>query len=162
MSSWPGTEPFNERWEATRESPAPQVMSPAAKSLAVAKSAVRAKTPVTPVSVPLFEAAAAARSAPTSSGSQSRTVIPVPTLPVAAKPADVRPAFKPGQPPPRLAARARLARGTDAPKSISEDTVVTAPLEPAHEDRTSPYVTLPPEVKKPGYAHTKRVAAKHR
>lgn len=155
MSSWPVTEPLHETWEATRESPAPQVMSPAAKSLAVAKSAVRVNTPVTPVAVPLFEAAAAAATKP-SPASQSRTVIPVPALPVAARPSDVRPAVM----------RTRIARGTDrppVPKAAEEQTVVTAPVQPAHDDLTSPYVMLPPEVKSPpGYAHTKRVAAKYR
>lgn len=152
MSQWPVTEPLHESWgEETRESPAPQVMSPAAKTLAVAKSEVRAMTPPRGRS----------------------TVIPVPSLPVAAKPSDVRPAFNPGQPPPRLASRprsgaqaqgqqrSRLARGTATVHN--EDTVVTAPVLPANDDHTSPYVTLPAEVKPaPGFAHTKQVAAKHR
>jgi hypothetical protein len=46
--------------------------------------------------------------------------------------------------------------------AMSEDTVVTGPVQAANEDRTSPYVTLPSEVRPTGYAHTKRVAAKHR
>lgn len=83
------------------------------------------------------------------------TVIPVPTLPVAARPGDVRPA-------PQLHARtssprARLARGTGR-----EDTVQTQPIASANDDHTSPYVTLPPEVKATGYAHTRRAAAKIR
>jgi hypothetical protein len=82
------------------------------------------------------------------------TVIPVPQLPVAARPSDVRP-------PPSsrtISPRTRMARGT-----AREDTVQTQPIMPANEDRTSPYVTLPSEVRSPpGYAQTKRVAAKHR
>jgi hypothetical protein len=160
MSAWPTTEPLGElhdAWaDATRENV--PVMSPVAKQIAVAKSAIRANTPVTPISVPLFEAAAAAQ--------PSRTVIPVPQLPVAAKPSDVRPAFNPGQPPPRLAAkratpspnvRTRIARGTEP----QDATVVTAAVQPANDELTSPYVTLPSEVKPTGFAHTKRVAAKH-
>jgi hypothetical protein len=158
MSSWPSTETMHESWEETRESAAPQVLSPAQKNIAVAKTAVRK----TPVAVPLFEQP------------QRSTVIPVPSLPVAASPAEVRPAFKPGQPPPRLASKARsapqprtrLARGTERSgqePAPSEDTVVTATVMPANDDRTSPYVTLPAEIKPaPGFAHTKQVAAKHR
>lgn len=168
MSAWPTTEPLGElqdSWaDATREN-APQVMSPVAKQIAVAKSAVRVNTPVTPVAVPLFEAAVG--SAPTQQ--PSRTVIPVPQLPVAAKPSDVRPAFNPGQPPPRLAAkraqpnvRSRIARGTEPQKAQEDATVVTAAVQPANDELTSPYVTLPSEVKPTGFAHTKRVAAKHR
>jgi hypothetical protein len=81
------------------------------------------------------------------------TVIPVPQLPVAAHPSDVRP-------PPSsrtISPRTRMARGT-----AREDTVVTQPIAPANEDSTSPYVTLPSEVQRStGYAHTRRVAAKH-
>jgi hypothetical protein len=81
------------------------------------------------------------------------TVIPVPQLPVAARPSDVRP-------PPStrtISPRTRMARGTSR-----EDTVQTQPIAPANED-TSPYVTLPPEVRgSTAYAHTKRAAAKHR
>jgi hypothetical protein len=50
-----------------------------------------------------------------------------------------------------------MARGTSR-----EDTVQTQPIAPATDD-TSPYVTLPPEVRgSTGFAHTKRAAAKHR
>ena len=56
-----------------------------------------------------------------------------------------------------------MARGTDPAPARNDDTVITAPVQAAHDDLTSPYVTLPSEVKpQPGYAHTKRVAAKHR
>lgn len=82
------------------------------------------------------------------------TVIPVPALPVAARPSDVRPPYVP---PGRIPPRTRLARGT-----AQEDTVRTTAIKPANDDRTSPYITLPSEVKPTGYAHTKRVAAKHR
>lgn len=83
------------------------------------------------------------------------TVIPVPTLPVAARPGDVRPASQPHAR--TMSPRPRLARGTGR-----EDTVQTQPIAPANDDHTSPYVTLPPEVKATGYAHTRRVAAKVR
>jgi len=83
------------------------------------------------------------------------TVIPVPSLPVAVRPGDVRPAPQPHAR--AISPRARLARGTGR-----EDTVQTQPIAPANDDHTSPYVTLPPEVKATGYAHTRRVAAKVR
>jgi hypothetical protein len=82
------------------------------------------------------------------------TVIPVPQHPLAARPSDVRP-------PPStrtISPRTRMARGT-----AREDTVVTKPIAAANEDHTSPYVTLPSEVRaSTGYAHTRRAAAKHR
>lgn len=81
------------------------------------------------------------------------TVIPVPELPVAARPSDVRPVPSTRTSVPRM----RIARGTGR-----EDTVLTQPAPPSKEDSTSPYVTLPAEVKPTGYAHTKRAAAKHR
>ncbi len=86
-------------------------------------------------------------------GARRSTVIPVPQLPVAAHPSDVRP-------PPStrtISPRTRMARGT-----AREDTVLTRPAPGAHDENTSPYVTLPSEVRSPGYAHTKRAAAKHR
>jgi hypothetical protein len=52
----------------------------------------------------------------------------------------------------------RIARGTGQ----LDDTVRTLPAPAANDDNTSPYVTLPPEVKPVGLAHTKRVAAKAR
>jgi hypothetical protein len=125
-------------------------MSPAAKTLAVVKTAVRVNTPPG-VSV----------------DARRSTVIPVPQLPVAARGTDVR-AFNPGARPPRLVSQQRLARAAPSQPTIrgmaamSEDTVVTGPVQAANEDRTSPYVTLPSEVRPTGYAHTKRVAAKHR
>lgn len=150
MSAWPVTEPLQQSWgDATRESPSPQVMSPAAKTLAVVKS----------------EATGRVNTPPRGASTGRSTVIPVPSLPVAARPSDVRPAFNPGQPPKRLAAQARMrmARGTESTTKHTDDTVLTAPVKPANDDRTSPYVMLPPEVKPgPGFAHTKRVAAKHR
>ena len=82
---------------------------------------------------------------------ERKTVIPVPTLSAVAKPSDVRP-YDPYQAP------RRLPRGTGP---VGEDTVRTNAA-PANDDRTSPYVTLPSEVKPVGYAHTKRVAAKQR
>jgi hypothetical protein len=71
---------------------------------------------------------------------ERKTVIPIPTLSLD------------GQSPLR-----RAPRGTGP----IEDTVRTQPAPPANDD-TSPYVTLPPEVKAVGHAHTKRVAAKVR
>jgi hypothetical protein len=59
--------------------------------------------------------------------------------------------------------RSRMARGTEPQTTQQDDsTVVTAAVQPANDELTSPYVTLPPEVKPTGFAHTKRVAAKHR
>jgi hypothetical protein len=104
-------------------------------------SAVRAKTEPPVRSMPTPVAPIVAR----------KTVIPVPTLSTAAKPSDVRP-YNPYNAP------RRLPRGTGP---ISEDTVRTEAA-PANDDHTSPYVTLPSEVKPVGYAHTKRVAAKQR
>jgi hypothetical protein len=150
MSEWGRTETLQDWSDATRESPPPQIMSPAAKTLAVVKTAVRVNTPPG-VSV----------------DARRSTVIPVPQLPVAARGTDVR-AFNPGARPPRLVSQQRLARAAPSQPTIrgmaamSEDTVVTGPVQAANEDRTSPYVTLPSEVRPTGYAHTKRVAAKHR
>ncbi|HTL32346.1 MAG TPA: hypothetical protein VL326_04450 [Kofleriaceae bacterium] len=81
-----------------------------------------------------------------------KTVIPVPTLQGSAKPSDLKP-YTPSAPP------RRLPRGTQQP--LNEDTVQTQ-IAPSNDDHTSPYVTLPSEVKPVGYAHTKRVAAKQR
>lgn len=72
---------------------------------------------------------------------ERKTVIPIPSLSLN------------GQ-----SALRRAPRGTGP---ILEDTVRTQPA-PAANDDTSPYVTLPPEVKAVGHAHTKRVAAKVR
>lgn len=72
---------------------------------------------------------------------ERKTVIPVPSLSL-----DGQSALR------------RAPRGTGP---ILEDTVRTQPAPPANDD-TSPYVTLPPEVKAVGHAHTKRVAAKVR
>jgi len=85
------------------------------------------------------------------------TVIPVPQLPAAADPRTVRPApYTPMQP------RGRIARGTATQGQPLEETVRTQAAPPVHDDRTSPYIELPPEVKPSGFAHTKRVAAKQR
>jgi hypothetical protein len=69
-----------------------------------------------------------------------KTIIPIPSLSLN------------GQSPLR-----RAPRGTGP----IEDTVRTQPAPPANDD-TSPYVTLPAEVRPVGHAHTKRVAAKAR
>jgi hypothetical protein len=63
----------------------------------------------------------------------------------------------------RTPAPIRMAKGTRPPTTTTptdgDTTVVTArPV----GDETSPYVTMPPEVKPIGHAHTKRVAAKLR
>jgi hypothetical protein len=56
-----------------------------------------------------------------------------------------------------------MARGTGSPASRKiDETVRTAAVPPANDDRTSPYIELPTEVKPSGFAHTKRVAAKQR
>jgi hypothetical protein len=55
-----------------------------------------------------------------------------------------------------------MARGTGSPARKLEETVRTAAVPPANDDRTSPYIELPPEVKPSGFAHTKRVASKQR
>ena len=84
-----------------------------------------------------------------------KTVIPVPSLPTATRPSDVRPVgYTPSSQPPR-----RMPKGTGP---VGEDTVQTLAAPAANDDRTSPYMTLPNEVKPTGYAHTKRVAAKQR
>ena len=86
---------------------------------------------------------------------ERKTVIPVPSLPTAARPSDVRPlGYTPSSQPPR-----RLPKGTGP---VGEDTVQTHAAPAANDDHTSPYMTLPSEVKPTGYAHTKRVAAKQR
>jgi hypothetical protein len=134
LPPWPKTEPYNETW-ADKSEVAPQVMSVLQKKLAVEK-----RTP--------------ARGAATVAPPRS-TVIPVPQLPTVSDPRLVRPA--PYTPPP---SRSRVARGTGAPKL--EETVRTLAAPPANDDRTAPYIELPPEVKPSGVARTKRVAAKQR
>jgi hypothetical protein len=94
-------------------------------------------------------------SEPRSAAHKRMTVIPVPALPVAANPSDVRPSHTRSIASPRT----RMARGT-----AREDTVQMRAAPRAHSDETSPYIQLPPEVKPIGYAHanTRRAAAKHR
>lgn len=134
LPPWSGTEPYNETW-ADRSEVAPEVMSVLRKKLAADK-----RTPAKP--------------SPTVT--QRSTVIPVPKLPTVADPRSVRPApYTPSSP------KGRVARGTGSPAKL-EETVRTHAAPPANDDRTSPYITLPSEVKPSGFAHTKRVAAKQR
>ncbi len=143
LPPWPGTEPFNETW-ADKSEIAPQVMSVLEKKLAVMRS-----TPARGA-----KQVAAAPPKPSTPPPAQRTVIPVPSLPTASDPRQVRPAaYTP-------LAKPRTARGTPSPKKL-EETVRTAAVPPANDDMTSPYIELPTEVKPPsGFAHTKRVAAK--
>lgn len=152
LPAWPKTEEidrFRDEWTDASEQ-RPRVMSPLEKKLAVARTTPSGGTKVPP-RLP--------EPTPGPLAQVHKTVIPVPALPTA-RPADLRPAFSTAQPP-RQAAQPprRVARGS----ASLEDTVQTlaAPPAPAN-DATSPYVTLPPEVKPVGYAHTKRVAAKQR
>ena len=80
-----------------------------------------------------------------------------PTAPTAATATTAAPAaaHAPAQP------KGRVARGPGSPDRL-EETVRTHAAPPANDDRTSPYITLPSEVKPSGFAHTKRVAAKQR
>ena len=133
LPDFPKTEPFNEAWHDKSEI-SPQVLSPLQKDLAVAKTT---KTPPRgSVAVP----------------AQRSTVIPVPQLPTASDPRQVRPPVTP----PR-----RLARGTGSPQT-REETVKTHAVRAANDDKTSPYIELPSEVKPSGFAHTKRVAARQK
>jgi hypothetical protein len=148
MASWPATEPLGETWGDVSEPAAPRVLSPVSKTLLVDK-----RLPAQPAPSSRPAATPAARAG-------ARTVIPVPSLPVAARPQDVRPAAHTPSEPLRsrpAPARTRLARGT------SEETVQThrPPTSPPANDDTSPYVTLPAEVKPTGSTHGRRVAAKH-
>lgn len=132
LPPWTGTEPYNETW-ADKSEVAPEVMSVLRKKLAADK-----RTPAKP----------------TPTVAPRSTVIPVPKLPTVADPRSVRPApYTPSQP------HGRVARGTGSPTKL-EETVRTHAAPPANDDRTSPYITLPTEVKPSGFAHTKRVAAK--
>ncbi len=142
LPPWPGTEPYNETW-ADKSDVAPQVMSVLRKKLAADKRTPAKPSPtVKPLPTVVTSPAATQRS----------TVIPVPKLPTAADPRSVRPApYTPS----------RIARGTGSPAKL-EETVRTHAAPPANDDRTSPYITLPSEVKPSGFAHTKRVAAKQR
>lgn len=144
LPAWPQTEPFNESWN-DRSEVAPKVMSPLEKKLAADR-----RTPAKPLPV--------ARSLPLPAvRAEQKTVIPVPQLPTVADPRLVRPApHTPSQP-------KRMARGTGAPQARNEETVkIQMQVQPAHHDKTSPYIELPSEVKPSGFAHTKRVAAKQR
>ena len=121
-------------------------MSPLEKKLAVARS-----TPSTGTKVPPRLPEPTPGPQPTA----RHTVIPVPALPTA-RAADLKPAFSTAQAP------RRIARGSSSSPNTLEDTVQTLAAPPPANDTTSPYVTLPAEVKPVGYAHTKRVAAKQR
>lgn len=148
LPPWPGTEPFNEAW-ADKSEVAPQVMSVLQKKLAVARStpARGAKQVASP--------APSSPAKPSAPPAAQRTVIPVPSLPAASDPRQVRPA------PYTPSAKPRFARGTPSPANKLEETVRTAAVPPANDDRTSPYIELPTEVRpSSGFAHTKRVAAK--
>jgi hypothetical protein len=144
LPAWPKTEElehFRDEWTELSDQK-PRVMSPLEKKLAVARSTPSGGTKVPP------------RLPEPTPGPQPqvrKTVIPVPSLPTA-RPADLRPTFSTAQPP------RRIARSTNT----LEDTVQTLAAPPPANDTTSPYVTLPAEVKPVGYAHTKRVAAKQR
>ena len=120
--------------------------------------AVRAKTEPPVRSLPTPVAPLSAKEPaplPPAPTPQRKTVIPVPAMPQAARPSDVRPlGYQPTSQPPR-----RLPRGTGP---VGEDTVQTLAAPVANDDRPSPYMTMPSEVKPVGYAHTKRVAAKQR
>lgn len=147
LPAWPKTEEidhFREEWTDAGE-PKPRVMSPLEKKLAVARSTPSGGTKVA-ASPPRLPAPT-----PGPQPQMRKTVIPVPTLPTA-RPADLRPTFSTAQPP------RRIARSTNT----LDDTVQTLAAPPPANDTTSPYVTLPAEVKPVGYAHTKRVAAKQR
>lgn len=153
LPAWPKTEElehFRDEWTELSDQK-PRVMSPLEKKLAVARS-----TPSGGTKVPLARGSAASppRLPEPTPGPQPqvrKTVIPVPSLPTA-RPADLRPTFSTAQPP------RRIARSTNT----LDDTVQTLAAPPPANDTTSPYVTLPSEVKPVGYAHTKRVAAKQR
>jgi hypothetical protein len=144
LPAWPKTEEldhFREEWTDAGD-PKPRVMSPLEKKLAVARSTPSGGTKLPPrLPAPT----------PGPQPQMRKTVIPVPSLPTA-RPGDLRPTFSTSQPP------RRIARGSGSP----DDTVQTLAAPPPANDTTSPYVTLPPEVKPVGYAHTKRVAAKQR
>ncbi len=92
---------------------------------------------------PLAAAPAPARVQPS-----GRTIIPVPSLPVAADPRSVRPVVAPR----------RMPRATGR----VEDTIQTHAAPPANEDRTSTQVTLPPAATTIGLPSNRRVAAKQR
>ncbi|MGE5181011.1 MAG: hypothetical protein ACM31C_03070 [Acidobacteriota bacterium] len=77
-----------------------------------------------------------------------RTIIPVPSLPVAADPRSVRPVVAPR----------RMPRATGR----LEDTIQTRAAPPANEDRTSTQVTLPRAASTIGLPSSRRVAAKQR
>jgi hypothetical protein len=136
LPPWPETEPYNESW-ADKSEIEPGVMSVMQKKLALHRTPAKGQAAAPPP----------ARS----------TVIPVPQLPTAADPRLVRPAPHASAQP-----RGRMARGTGTQGSRLEETVKTMAVPEAHNDRTSPYITLPSEVKPSGFAHTKRVAAKQR
>jgi hypothetical protein len=122
--------------------------APMARAAAPYTPASRAPAPIAPVKRKTSPGMPAVRAkteppvaaAPLPKLVERKTVIPIPSLSLN------------GQSPLR-----RAPRGTGP----IEDTVRTQPAPPANDD-TSPYVTLPAEVKAVGHAHTKRVAAKVR
>jgi hypothetical protein len=155
LPEWPGTEPYNESF-ADKSEIAPQVMSVLQKKLAVARSTPARGAQQVSRSTFGTEPTKTVVETPPAPPSRS-TVIPVPQLPTVADPKLVKPApYTPS------ASRARMARGT-ATSGKLEETVKTLAAPPAaNDDHTSPYVTLPNEVKPSGFAHTRRVAAKQR
>lgn len=162
LPAWPKTEPYNEAWH-DRSEVAPKVLSPLEKKLLADRRTPAKPLPVAkaqpepqPEPVPRKPVLPLpASTLPAKAAEQRATVIPVPHLPTAADPRLVRPApHTPSQPQPR----GRMARGTGAPGMRSEETLKIQTV--ANDDRTSPYIELPSEVKPSGFAHTKRVAAK--
>jgi len=132
MPAWPKTEPFNEQYTKEYEAVPPQVLSPLQKTMLVEKKTV--------IPVPQLPTV-----------SDSRAFRPVTSSP---SPPRVARSLAPSQPP------RRYARGTARQQGADGDTVRTPMV--AGEDKTSPYIELPSEVKPSGFAHTKRVAAKQR
>ena len=125
---------------------APASSAPRAPASSYVSRALAASAPVKRKTSPGMPAVRAKTEPPVAAAPlpklvERKTVIPIPSLALN------------GQSPLR-----RAPRGTGP---ILEDTVRTQPAPPANDD-TSPYVTLPSEVKPIGLAHTKRVAAKVR
>ncbi len=110
-------------------------------------AAQKERVTFTPVAQPAPQPAPAAKMFTMST--TPGTVIPVPALPTAADPRQIRPV---------VAAPKRFPKAT----AKHEDTIVTHAAPPANDDKTQPSISLPRAASTVGLPSAKRVAAKQR
>lgn len=127
-----------------------------ARARAAAEEVQQAATSI-PKAASAFRTPTKRKTSPGMPAMRAKTEPPAPTLPKLVERKTVIPV-----PQLALSGQSPLRRAPRGTGPILDDTVRTQPAPPANDDNTSPYVTLPSEVKPVGHAHTKRVAAKVR